>query len=489
MAKHKRKGFAFSHKDLNYITIQEKKKDVHIIEHGKRKQSMDPTNYMSLNGQNKQSTSPVAQQFPVYNKRAHIIAARKAMAKLNDQNFNAQGLVKGMKDPNLSYMNNFKLCIKNFDILKDNKQIPKKVVYPMRYQTRKAMIEYRNTGKNFFKTTALDEKTPGLQRRGSQIPEDSNQLLINKDMIKKSKFGNIEESERKSRMLKTTRSFLIKPKLTFSLLFKKGQSTHQKPKGIEDVALKQRLYDEYYRSLTKKNLDKIMRSDTARIEEREDKISPDIDDTKKKHHHVFIYPPKNDDVRSMRALSPVEEQSRGVMNSDKVKTELKNTLDIATNMDDYTYHFATRNLRANKLRFKSTKQKFDEEEIKKFLNIIKMGKEMDLYKALMKNPNLVDVSDFMGRTPVHWAVIRDQAECLRILLHFKPSIDLKDLFNQTPLDIAFAGTNENIKLMLQNVVKKQTLVPEDIRKKYLSSDLSSYAEEVLFDSVKKISGL
>lgn len=112
----------------------------------------------------------------------------------------------------------------------------------------------------------------------------------------------------------------------------------------------------------------------------------------------------------MKAMSPVEESYKKAVNYRKIKNELKETLDIAMNIEDYAYHFATQNLKHNKLRYASTRKNFTNGQINHLLNLVKMGKNFDLYKLLTKDKALVGVTDSLGRGAVHWAVIRNQVE-------------------------------------------------------------------------------
>ena len=41
---------------------------------------------------------------------------------------------------------------------------------------------------------------------------------------------------------------------------------------------------------------------------------------------------------------------------------------------------------------------------------VKMGRAMDMYKILLKTPQIIDVPDVMARTAVHWAAMRQQAD-------------------------------------------------------------------------------
>jgi ankyrin repeat protein len=107
------------------------------------------------------------------------------------------------------------------------------------------------------------------------------------------------------------------------------------------------------------------------------------------------------------------------------------------------------NLRENKLRYFRIRQKFTEEDINDFLIRVKMGQILPVYKKLLSRPELVNVSDSLGRTPLHWAVLRGHLSTIRVLLYFKPNLTHsnvigslqyeKDIFNQTPLDLAFSN--------------------------------------------------
>ncbi|CAI2363126.1 unnamed protein product [Moneuplotes crassus] len=483
MGKKKKRNGTQTHRDLGYITIRMRKKDHRIIGNPNRNQFMQTDRVKRIRTHHTNPTSPITESLPVVNGKVQSIVGRATHTQFYPKTFETKTFTKEIEDPNLTYMNNFKLCIKNFDILKDNKKISKKAIFPMRYETSKAMIEYRNSQDAQIRTVDPRKKKQKPHRR-SQIFSHKDHLLINKEMIKKNKFSNSENSHSKSSKLRPAKAVLIKPKLTLKSIFKSTQKRLRQLGFKPGKDRKEQILTEYFKSLRKKDPERVMRSDTAKQTLCRE-ISP-ANEIKRTRHHISVFPPKNEEIQSMRAVSPEQEENKNQFYFDRIHKQLKNTLDEATHLEDYTYHFATRNLKDNKIRFKSTKIKFDETEIKDFLNIVKMGKEMILYKTLMKNPNLVHVSDSMGRTPVHWAVIREETECLRILLHFKPSVEIRDLFNQSPLDIAFAGTNENIKLMLQNAQEELKLVPERIRKKYLNNDLSSYAEEILFASVSHI---
>lgn len=132
---------------------------------------------------------------------------------------------------------------------------------------------------------------------------------------------------------------------------------------------------------------------------------------------MYIFEHQNDDTRSQQQESEHLIQTKiDFKPLVDVRKKLMNALEQATHLEDYIYYAATKNLRHNHERYKAAREEFEEDEINSFLQLIKMGIPMTLYKTLMKTPNILNTSDSMGRTAVHWAVIRKQLECLRILL-------------------------------------------------------------------------
>ena len=108
-------------------------------------------------------------------------------------------------------------------------------------------------------------------------------------------------------------------------------------------------------------------------------------------------------------------------------------------------------------------------EVNSFLRKIKTGQNYYVYKQLLNYPNLVNVIDSMGKTPLHWAITREQEEMIDILLNFNPNINARDLFKRTPLDIA--KTLEN-----SMIAKKLTDVNENI-----IPSLEKYKQKLMFE--------
>lgn len=140
----------------------------------------------------------------------------------------------------------------------------------------------------------------------------------------------------------------------------------------------------------------------------------------------------------------------------------------------YAYYIATKNLKENQQRFKEVRQKFSEKDIDSFLLKIKMGETMGIYKILLNNPALVNVVDSIGRTALHWAVMRDHAETVRVLLHFRPNLTYRDLFGHTALEIAIDSDNFSLKNMMVNHSRG-----------FYTPDLKEYAQEMIFEGVRK----
>ena len=87
---------------------------------------------------------------------------------------------------------------------------------------------------------------------------------------------------------------------------------------------------------------------------------------------------------------------------------------------------------------------------------MKTGQNYYVYKQLTHYPNLINVIDSMGKTPLHWAVTREHDEMVNILLHFNPNITAKDLFKRTPLDIAKTLDNSTIAKVLEDPSENYT---------------------------------
>lgn len=61
------------------------------------------------------------------------------------------------------------------------------------------------------------------------------------------------------------------------------------------------------------------------------------------------------------------------------------------------------------------------------LQEVKDGNYIEVYKQLKKKPSMINAQDKLGNTLIHWAVRRHHIETLRVLLHFKPDLTIKDI--------------------------------------------------------------
>jgi len=82
---------------------------------------------------------------------------------------------------------------------------------------------------------------------------------------------------------------------------------------------------------------------------------------------------------------------------------------------------------------------------KKFFTAIRLNKEIKVLKMLKKKKSLAFVKDSVGKTPLHWAIIRNHLEIAQILIGFGADLDAVDYFNR-PVK-RFATTEEAQKLL------------------------------------------
>lgn len=79
---------------------------------------------------------------------------------------------------------------------------------------------------------------------------------------------------------------------------------------------------------------------------------------------------------------------------------------------------------------------------KKFFLAIRINNEEKVMKMLKSRKGLVNIRDSVGKTPLHWAVIRNHLEIAQVLISFGADLKAVDYFNRTAKHFAQATNNE-----------------------------------------------
>lgn len=82
---------------------------------------------------------------------------------------------------------------------------------------------------------------------------------------------------------------------------------------------------------------------------------------------------------------------------------------------------------------------------KNFFSAIRLNKEIKVMKMLKKKKSLVFAKDSVGKTPLHWAIIRNYLEIAQVLIGFGADLNAVDYFNR-PVK-RFAKSEEALKLL------------------------------------------
>ena len=168
------------------------------------------------------------------------------------------------------------------------------------------------------------------------------------------------------------------------------------------------------------------------------------------------------------------EKKNNTTQNDLIKGRLKSVLLEAINIDQYSYYIGTKNFKANQTRFKDNRKEFPTEDINKLLKNVKFGDSFEVYRILEKSPKLVNWWDAIGKTPLHWAVIREQEETVDVLLNFNPNLEFKDLFRKTAMDYARALPDFTLALNIKNYAKG-----------YYIPDIEKHRQELFYQNIKK----
>jgi hypothetical protein len=72
----------------------------------------------------------------------------------------------------------------------------------------------------------------------------------------------------------------------------------------------------------------------------------------------------------------------------------------------------------------------------KYFQVVKAGNAKELRELLSKDSGLVQLTESVGMTGLHWAAKRNQMKIANILISYGCPISTKDIFGRTALDIA-----------------------------------------------------
>lgn len=84
-------------------------------------------------------------------------------------------------------------------------------------------------------------------------------------------------------------------------------------------------------------------------------------------------------------------------------------------------------------------------EERDFFKAVKNGDLMKVYRKLKRNRNLVNLSDDLKESPLHWAAKRGHVLLVELLLCFEASLEERDLFQRTALQMAERNMRERCK--------------------------------------------
>lgn len=96
-------------------------------------------------------------------------------------------------------------------------------------------------------------------------------------------------------------------------------------------------------------------------------------------------------------------------------------------------------------------------EAKEFIGVAKGGNANEVLSLLTKNRKLIEATDSLNCTALHWAVKRNHLEVAKILIHEGSNLEVKDISGRTPIEIA---ANKGYKELVQEMMK-----PSQISKK------------------------
>ena len=92
----------------------------------------------------------------------------------------------------------------------------------------------------------------------------------------------------------------------------------------------------------------------------------------------------------------------------------------------------------------------ENEQSKRFLREVKLNQEANVADMLKSLPDLVNARDSIGKTPLHWAVIRNNILIAKLLLKFGADVNAQDYSKRTPIDLALIQNYQNMINLLNN---------------------------------------
>lgn len=81
---------------------------------------------------------------------------------------------------------------------------------------------------------------------------------------------------------------------------------------------------------------------------------------------------------------------------------------------------------------------------KEFFRAIKLDKELKVLRMLKRNQSLINIRDSVGKTPLHWAVIRNNTPITQILLSFGADMNALDYCKRTPKQFAIHNNSNHM---------------------------------------------
>lgn len=76
------------------------------------------------------------------------------------------------------------------------------------------------------------------------------------------------------------------------------------------------------------------------------------------------------------------------------------------------------------------------DQSREFFRQIRLTQESLVFSMLKSNPRLVNIKDSVGKTPLHWAVIRNSLSISSFLMSFGADPNVKDYSNRSAKDLA-----------------------------------------------------
>ena len=79
---------------------------------------------------------------------------------------------------------------------------------------------------------------------------------------------------------------------------------------------------------------------------------------------------------------------------------------------------------------------------KDFFSAIRMNKEFKVLKMLKRKKSLINIRDSVGKTPLHWAIIRNHLSIAQTLISFGADVHAEDFFNRPVKHFAEISNNQ-----------------------------------------------